>query len=424
MSSATAVRHFILCPMGSGGDVYPFIGIGRALLARGHRVTLVGLDLFAEAALTAGLGFESFGTVADFDHFAADARLWSPLRGPQLVFGLFVEAMPRYLAALRRCMLGQEVVGVTLVSSGAVFAARLLREQLGVKQVVVHLQPAVFLSAYETPVYLQGTAWMLKLLPVWLKRLTFRLPNPIDFMVLPAVRELCLAEGVKPPRSVWHEWWHSPDGTLALFPEWFAAPQPDWPVPLFQHSFPMEDLGVDQDLSAELKTFLAVGERPVVFTLGTGNQHALRFFTVAARVVEELGLRAVFATRYPERNLPAQLPAGVLVVKYAPFSRLLPHCAALVSHGGVGTCSQAMAAGVPHLIMALAHDQPDNAQRLKRLGIGEGLAQWQFTVRRVVKWLLRVQADVDLPVRLQAVQELMRQRPPMSALAQWLEGRG
>jgi rhamnosyltransferase subunit B len=414
-------RNFILCPLGSSGDVFPFIGLGRALLQRGHQVTVVSLDTFAEAITTAGLRFASFGSEADFDHLVADARLWNPLRGPAKVFHAFVDAVPRYLEALRRCMLGD--LPVTLISSGGVFAARIIREQTGVPHFIVHLQPAVFLSAYETPVYLQGTAWLAQHCPVWIKKIMLCLPNPIDLLIGSRIRSLCKAEGITPPRSVWHDWWHSPDGTVALFPEWFAEPQPDWPQPLYQHTFPLEDLGADQSLSAELKTFLAQGSKPVVFTLGTGNQHARLFFEIAAKAVAALGIRAIFATRYPEHCLPTALPKEVLAVKYAPFSLLLPHCAALVSHGGVGTCSQAMSAGVPHLVIALAHDQPDNAYRLQCLGVGEGIAPRQLSVRRLILWLSKTQTNSSLTAKLSQVRELLLQRPSVTKLIDWLEQR-
>jgi rhamnosyltransferase subunit B len=51
--------------------------------------------------------------------------------------------------------------------------------------------------------------------------------------------------------------------------------------------------------------------------------------------------------------------------------------------------SQGLAAGVPQLIMHMAHDQPDNADRLQRLGAGIGLTVGQFTPDRVTKELRR-----------------------------------
>jgi UDP:flavonoid glycosyltransferase YjiC (YdhE family) len=62
---------------------------------------------------------------------------------------------------------------------------------------------------------------------------------------------------------------------------------------------------------------------------------------------------------------------------------VLPRSAALVHHGGIGTLAQGFAAGIPHLIMPMAFDQPDNALRATRHGVARWLAPKQFTAERV-----------------------------------------
>ena len=46
-----------------------------------------------------------------------------------------------------------------------------------------------------------------------------------------------------------------------------------------------------------------------------------------------------------------------------------------------------MAAGIPQLIMPMAFDQPDNAARLKRLGVGDSLKPGAFRPRSVARKL-------------------------------------
>ena len=72
---------------------------------------------------------------------------------------------------------------------------------------------------------------------------------------------------------------------------------------------------------------------------------------------------------------------------YAPLSTLLPRCAALVHHGGIGTLAQALAAGVPQLTMPMGFDQPDNTTRLLRLGVARWVAPSKFTGERVAPLL-------------------------------------
>jgi UDP:flavonoid glycosyltransferase YjiC (YdhE family) len=91
--------------------------------------------------------------------------------------------------------------------------------------------------------------------------------------------------------------------------------------------------------------------------------------------------------------VPTDLPASVLHVPYAPFSRVLPRCAALVHHGGIGTVAQALAAGIPQLVVPVAYDHFDEARWLRRLGVGAALSQRRFTPARAAPTLRRLLSD-------------------------------
>jgi UDP:flavonoid glycosyltransferase YjiC (YdhE family) len=56
----------------------------------------------------------------------------------------------------------------------------------------------------------------------------------------------------------------------------------------------------------------------------------------------------------------------------------------IVHQGGVGTTAQAIHAGVPMLVIPFMHDQPDNAFRVKRLGIGRIIHRDHYTVDAAV----------------------------------------
>lgn len=408
--------RILLLPFGSAGDVFPFIWLGRQLLARGHRVTMITACLFEEHARRAGLNFISLGEKDEFEAMMRDPRIWKLGHGTKVVFDFAAKSVEPYLAAIEGC--GEVDLMLTPVTA---FAGRLAREKHGTPLITVHLQPAVFLSAHETPLLHPAMRW-LRAMPVWFKRALFALPNPVDLFALPTVRRVCASHGVNPPRSLFREWWDSPDGVLALFPEWFAQPQPDWPPNLLQWTFPLEDLAREQPLTPELQAFLAQGEKPVVFTPGSANVQAARFFAVAAEAVRRLGCRAVFVTREPAQ-VPRRLSADVLTVEYAAFSTLLQHADVFVHHGGIGTLSQGLAAGVPQLIMHMAHDQPDNAERLERLGAGSGLSTREFTPERVVRKLRRLRDEPEIRQTALACAEKMRQGRNCAALMSWIEGR-
>ncbi len=347
---------------------------------------------------------------------AKDKRIWKPVIGTKVVLDYAVEGSGKYLEAV------EQLGGVDLmISPLTAFGARMAREKHGIPLITVHLQPLVFLSVYDTPVAHWSLEW-LGSLPLALKRLLFSLPHPVDFLALSRLREICSEHGVIPPLSIWREWWHSPEGVLVLFPEWFAMPQPDWPENLLLWDFPMEDLGREMPMGPEVSQFLEAGEKPVVFTPGSANLQAERFFETATQLVKRLGIRAVFVTR-TELTLPAEMSGRILLVDFVPFSTLLKHASAFVHHGGVGTMAQGFRAGLPQLVMAMSHDQPDNANRLEKLGAGIALTPWTFRPNRVEKELGKLLRD---PAYARAAQELVERTEvtrDTEELVEWIERR-
>jgi UDP:flavonoid glycosyltransferase YjiC (YdhE family) len=204
---------------------------------------------------------------------------------------------------------------------------------------------------------------------------------------------------------VFNTWLHSPQRTIGLFPDWFGDPQPDWPVQSRLAGFVLSDAPVGPALTdrespartrptgeeghESLGAFIAGGPPPVVFTAGSANRQARRFFSTAIEASGRIGRRAVLVTGYGE-HLPSTLPGHVHHARYVPFTALFPRAAAVVHHGGVGTCAQGFAAGVPQLVMPMGFDQPDNAWRVAGLGAGETIAPSAFTPRRVSKALDRL----------------------------------
>jgi rhamnosyltransferase subunit B len=375
--------RLLVSTFGSAGDVFPLLGLARALRGRGHEVTFATNPYFEELVRRHGLPFEPLGTVAEFRAVVQNPGLWKPRTGFRVVFeGQRTGFRQQYALheRLRR-------PGVTNLFG---FGALLAREKLGLPVVTVHLQPSVMWSDHAPPDF-AGLAG-----PLWLRRLLYRVG--ITFFAQPTVARTInpwRAElGLGPMPRV-DRWWHSPDGVVGLFPDWFGPPQPDWPPNVVTTDFPLWNDGSDAGLPADVAAFLDAGEPPLVFTPGSANMHGRAFFAAALDATARLGRRALFLTKFPEQ-LPAALPPGVLHSAYVPLDVLLPRAAAFVHHGGVGSLSQALAAGVPQLVMPLAHDQFDNLARVRKLGVGDGLGVRRFTGRRVAAVLAQLLGSADV----------------------------
>lgn len=67
-------------------------------------------------------------------------------------------------------------------------------------------------------------------------------------------------------------------------------------------------------------------------------------------------------------------PDNVSVYEYLPHAAILPHAAAVVTHGGLSTITSALAYGVPLVCLPQGRDQPLNAERVEATGVGRSLA--------------------------------------------------
>ena len=182
----------------------------------------------------------------------------------------------------------------------------------------------------------------------------------------------------------------------------------------------MYDESDEGGLSRGLQTFLDRGSPPVLFTPGSANRAAASFFAEALDATRRLGRRALFLTPYPEQ-LPGTLGPDAWHEPYVPFSQVVPHCSAIVHHGGIGTCAQGLAGGVPQLTMPLGFDQPDNTTQLWRLGVARWVRPDVFRGERVATELAALLGDALVAARCGHWAQEIRRSDPVAETCVMLE---
>jgi UDP:flavonoid glycosyltransferase YjiC (YdhE family) len=272
-----------------------------------------------------------------------------------------------------------------VVSHPLTYATRLVAERKGIPWASSTSSPCAIFSATDPPLFpgvpdiSKGLRW---LGPVfwrqlgWILRRATRLwAKPwyqyrAELGLPPATEVNPLVDGLSPALH------------LALFSERLAAPQLDWPPATVVTGFPFHDGDARPGMPKELSQFLDDGLPPIVFTLGSSSAAvAGSFYEQSVAAAQRIGYRAVLVSN-AVHDQPCKEPAGVLACGYAPFSELFPRAALVVHHGGVGTAALAMRAGRAMLVVPAAHDQPDNAERLKRLGVAQVIPLSRFTASR------------------------------------------
>jgi UDP:flavonoid glycosyltransferase YjiC (YdhE family) len=368
--------QFLITALGSYGDVHPMVGLASALVARGHRAKVVTNPYFEDVVTDAGVELLPLGTRDDYVRLSEHPDLWHPVRGPKLVLS---HASGTMLNPLYDLLIANYLPGETIFCAHAMdLAGRVAAEKFQAPIASVILAPGVLWSLYDSP-RLKG-ALLGPRVPRWLKQAQFRAFD--QFFVVPLLGKhlnaLRAKLGLPRSRRVFYHWLYETDLMLGLFPDWFGPPQPDWPPNSRPVGFPLWDSHDMEPLAPELLEFLAAGSPPIGFSPGSANKEAHQFFEAAVDACRRLDRRGILLTKY-DHQLPRNLPDSVRHFGFVPMSKLLPRTAALVHHGGIGSCGQGLAAGVPHIVRPMSYDQFDNSRRLEQLGVSKEVSVRKFT---------------------------------------------
>jgi rhamnosyltransferase subunit B len=419
--------RIVLATFGSLGDVHPVIALGRELQRRGHHASIVTSEYHRERILATGLGFHFSAPDLRPDDKALIRATMDERRGPEEVVRFMLQHLPQMYADYERAINADGGADL-LITSELGYAGPILAEKTGINWASQVLSPLSFLSAYDDSV-LPPLPWLWRL-----KVLGPRAYGAILGLAKHAARRLSepLTEfrrrlGLPPKRDPFFDDKHSPSLVLAMFSRLLGEARPDWPRQAVVTGFAFYD-GADARLSPEMRAFIAEGERPVVFTLGSAAVFDPgSFFVESARAAAAIGRRAVLIGAPDAGALPSADP-NVAMFDYAPFSELFPEAAAIVHQGGSGTTGQAMRAGRPMLIVPYAHDQPDNAARAKNLGISDTLSRGRYRADRVARALHQLLDDASVSARAREVATVVGQENGAGAAADAIEqtfsGRG
>ena len=184
---------------------------------------------------------------------------------------------------------------------------------------------------------------------------------------------------------------------------WDCSPAGSTDTPIFSRILTVDEDG-EAELPAELTRFLNDGPPPIVFTLSVSAATVGgRFFEHSVAAAKLLGRRAVIIVGKNTQHRMPTLPDGIVAFEYVPFSKLFAHADVIVHAGGVGTTGLAMRSGRPMLVVPFGHDQPDNADRLTRLGVSRTIPPNSYTPARAAAEL---QCLFDTPTYFQRAAEV------------------
>lgn len=405
----TSSKRIVLTAFGSFGDIHPFMALALELRDRGHHPVIATSELYREKMLASGFEF-----VPVRPHIPPpqeqDPEMMEKVMHPRSGSWFLLNEMLFPYTRDAYQDLSKAVSGADLLITHPIsFAGPLVAQKIGLPWISTVLAPASLFSAYDPPV---PPFWS------WLRVL---------YALGPRFMTLFLKQAKKSYRSEPYDKFrdelglpnrgnplfdaaNSPDLVLALFSPLIGRPQPDWPPQARVTGFAFYDGHKELEMPPQLLEFLDKGPPPLIFTLGTSAVWVARdFFQESIAAAKKLGRRAVLLIGDERNRITDPLPPEIIAVDYAPFESLLDRGCAMIHHGGVGTTSQGLRAGVPTLIVPFAFDQPDNAARAQKLGTSRTLHRSRYKRDNVARELDKLMNTPHYALRAKTVSEALRQ---------------
>jgi len=397
----------IIAP-GSRGDVQPYVALGKGLMQAGHGVGILASQDFQGLITEHGLQFHDMG--GSMQDIAQDMQ-------GLLEQGNFLKILSSMGTAAKSlagqtALKGLEVCqgsDLILAGLGGLFVGLALSEKLGIPFIQAHYFP--FTPTREFPNALAPLPP--GHLPAWINRLSHGMVQQMMWQNYRAADTLARRQILKmapapflgpfaalqqqklpilygysphviPPPGDWGDFIH-------VTGYWFLDPHSGWEPPI------------------DLVHFLQSGPPPVYIGFGSMvNSRPGETTNLILQALARTGQRGVLSAGWGGLE-KAALPGNVFMIDSIPFSWLFPQMAAVVHHGGAGTTSMGLWAGIPSIVTPFMGDQPFWGRRVHELGVGPApIPLRRLTVDRLAEAIASTLSDAAMQEKAARLGERIR----------------
>jgi MGT family glycosyltransferase len=381
------MAHFaVLCPEASG-HLNPMSTLLAELQCRGHEITWIGsLD---GVELASRRGFKTVTIAEDripagtLDERLAEVGKLSGLAAARRTIEFYREGMEIILddapQAIRAC-------GATaLIMDESIFAARTVAELAQLPWVTICNALPFHPDPDHPPLY---PAWPYR--AGWWARIRNRLGHLPAAILLRPIARVILDARTKHGLDQYNLANENPSElvTIAQIPAEFDYPrrrQPDW----FHYVGALHSTDTRPSIDFP---YDRLDDRPLIYaSLGTVQNRVLPVFESIAKACATLPAQLVISLGGGATpNALGRLAGDPLVVQFAPQLELIKRARLVITHAGMNTTMESLAAGVPMVAIPITNDQPAVAARIAWTGSGVNVPLWRATTARIGNAVNRV----------------------------------
>jgi sterol 3beta-glucosyltransferase len=146
--------------------------------------------------------------------------------------------------------------------------------------------------------------------------------------------------------------------------------------------------------SPELDSFLKNGKPPICISFGSMvNKDAKRIDEIIREALRRTNNRGIVLSGWSD--IKNESTSDLLYIESAPHDWLLPKCKMIVHHGGAGTTSAGLRAGIPTIVIPFTADQPFWGNQIYKMGVGaKPILVKNLSVNKLMKAIVEAESDV------------------------------
>lgn len=349
---------------GSRGDVQPFLPLSLGLMERGHSVKLAAPFRFNKLVEEHGINFVPLaGDPEDLSRRLNDAGH----NFIKIIRELMSHAIEIGADVWHQTEAASKDAELIIHSFTHLVGAHTLAREKNIPD--IHVQPFPMFS--PTGDYPNVTLPDLRLRS--LNRFTHSISQKITWWTSKSGFEKVRRRAGLPKRRLY---WPFDDDPLRLRTPILCAWSPsvlpasgDWPPHVHITGYYFFPPSHSYQPPAQLDSFLKAGKPPVCITFGSMvNRDAERIDHIVRESLRQTDNRGIILSGWS--GIGNRSSRDVLYLEAIPHDWLLPRCKMVVHHGGAGTTSAGLRAGIPNVVVPFTADQPFWGKRVQAIGAG------------------------------------------------------
>lgn len=172
---------------------------------------------------------------------------------------------------------------------------------------------------------------------------------------------------------------------------------------------------VERYSNPELQRYLEASPNPVAISFGSpGTNGFHKTLALIEEAVNTANAQAILII--PSKWHARGNSKNIFLIEYVPHSWLYPRVRAAIHHGGAGTTSASLHAGVPAIVLPLAIDQFFWGERIHQAGLGpQPIPQRNLTAKKLADAIQQGLNDSSMREKAKAVSERLSREDGVQA---------